>query len=690
MADPLIQELVQGFVAEVEELTGKATRALLRLERGEGAALAGPYEELARGLHTLKGSSATLGLVELAGLAHHMEDAIAPFRNDLRPTPPALADALLRSLDGFLTATRAQAAGAPAPISELAALTAALAQPQPEPVPATDPDPAPPPGDETWRVNASQITSLTQEIERLREARLRLDERRRELDRATALLSRLSRPAETAEIRALLASSTRGLLSEADESAAVVDRLEDALKTICTLPLRTLLEPLHRTVRDLCRQTGKEARLSVVGAEVSLDRRVLDALKAPLLHLVRNALDHGIEAPATRQSRGKHREGALVIRIELLGNLLFLELSDDGNGLDTARIRDEAIARGLAPPAELLAMAPAQLHQFVFRPGFTTHKEVTGLSGRGVGLDVVRSQAQTLHGQVEVQSVPGQGTRFVLSLPAELGSTPVMAVRCGEHVLGLPMAAIEALRRCREDLVRVGRGRMHLQDGEELLPLIDLAAALGLRQAAAPAEGQPVALVQARGHRVAVAVDEVVGDREVVIRPLPRGLREVPAYQGAATLGSGELLLVLRPDWLVDTQRRSEAPVAAARRALVVDDSLTARALHRSVLESGGFSVHTAASARQALEQLQHGAYDVIICDVGMEEMDGLAFTQEVRGLAATRALPVVLVSAHDTDSDRAAGLAAGADAFLSKKDCRSGRLLAEVTGVMAKRLGAG
>src|SRR5439155_1094279 len=234
-------------------------------------------------------------------------------------------------------------------------------------------------------------------------------------------------------------------------------------------------------------------------------------------------------------------EGALTLRIEQQGNMLLIEVGDDGAGLDLEQMREAALRRALVAPEELASMSTQQLHQLIFRPGFSTRMEATEFSGRGVGLDVVRNQIQTLQGHVEVQSVAGQGARFVLTLPADLGSS-----------------------------------------------------------------------------------------RELVIRPLPADVRELPAYQGAATLARGELVLILRPDFLVSSEHRAEAGLAGTRRALVVDDSLTARALHRTALETGGYLVHTASNGRQALEQLRHSAYDVMVCDIGMDEMDGYELTAAV------------------------------------------------------------
>ena len=812
MNDPLLEQLLVGFVDEAEEIASRLTLNLLELERRGGGR---SFDDLARGLHTLKGSAATLGLDALSELAHKMEDSLLPLRGRPGPLPGPIADATLRALDAFLaqlrhlagktaeprdlapvlqlleqekkaisdprnapraghrhdsipgisrvpnpslnpehtritprdektpapgahnllpgmvtspggvgsfspavptampslgqTATPISARGAgnppsqppPAPLpfprlrpEDQITPAPPIARPLPplpprsEPPPAFDSEP-PRPTEDGWRVGARQVVGLLREAERLREVRLRIDERRREVERALSLLSQLSMRGETADARAQLTSTSRALAADSEEAADVLAQLEDGLKSITTLPVRTVLEPLRRSLRDICRAQGKEARLAVVGAEISLDRRVLEGLRGPLMHLIRNAVDHGLEMPAEREAAGKHREGAITIRIEQQGNMLFLEIADDGHGLDVARIRAAALEKGVATETELSAMTEQQLKQVIFRPGLSTRTEITELSGRGVGLDVARAQLQALRGQIEAHSVQGQGTRFLLTLPADLGSSPVLVVRVGEHLFGVPMAAIESSRAARAAELRAGRGRMQLEHREQLVQLLDLGAMLGLRQPSVPAEGTPLLILLRHGARLAIAIDEVIGDKDLLIRALPPEMREIAAWQGAATLARGELILVLRADWLVQAGSEEPRTPVEVRRALVVDDSLTARALHRTALEAGGWHVHTASSGEQALEQLKHASYDVMVADIGMAPMDGLELTRAVRSEALNSGLPIILVSAHDGPADRERGQQACADGFLSKRDCASGRLLSEVAAVIARRRGA-
>ncbi len=735
--DPLLQGLVVGFAAEAQEVCQKVTLDLLDLER-DGVDTEGfrkLYGRLGRHLHTLKGSAASLGLQDLSDIAHKLEDAIAPLKTNPAKMPRPLVDVLLHGLDIFMLRVQAHADGRgdslPDPAAALAQLVAeapppeaaaeatvtaavatavaAAAEAAAQPEPAAPPQPAAPKpapqaaapraqepareqttskkdSDSGWRVSARQVVSLMREVERLREVRLRLEERSRELERVGAQLAKQGLLAETAEARTLLAGVGRSLRTDGDETSDIVDALEEGLKAITTRPVRTILEPLQRMVRDLSRQLGKAARLSVVGSEVSLDRRLLEKLQGALVHVLRNAVDHGLETPAQRERAGKHHEGALTLRVEQQGNLLYLEASDDGGGIDVQKVRQLAEQRGVVTPEEASRMNENQLRDLIFRPGFSTRTEVTDTSGRGVGLDAVRSVVESLQGRIEVTSVLGQGTRFVVTLPVDLGSSPVLVVRTLEQVVGIPMLAVEATQMTRTDNLRIGKRKAHLEHQGQLIPVVDLGSRLGLRTPTLPTEGQPLMIVQSGGKRVALVVDAVVGDKDLVIRPLPAEVREVPTYQGAATLSRGELLLILRPDWLVAEQAQSTAAAPQSRRALVVDDSLTARALHRAMLEAGGFTVHLAASGARALERLAADTYDVVICDLDMEEMDGAQLVARVRERKETRSLPFILVSAHEAQAARERCLKAGADGFLSKRECAAGRLLAEVLDVMSRK----
>jgi two-component system chemotaxis sensor kinase CheA len=712
--DPMLQSLVAGFSGEAQEVCQKVTLDLLELEREglDNEALGKVYTRLARHLHTLKGSAASLGLQDLSSIAHKLEDALAPLRKDIKPMPRSMVDMLLHGLDLFLLRAQAHAEGrgealpdptdalaqlvadAPPPEEAASAPSSAAATPAPAPAPS-QPGTAPLApaslGDDdaveaSWRVASHQVTALMREVERLREFRMRLEDRLRDISKAVELLTARELLAPTARARAMLASVSAGVRSDGHEASDIVDSLEEGLKSITTRPVRTILEPLQRMVRDLSRQLGKQARLSVVGAEVSLDRRLLEKLKGAMVHLLRNAVDHGIEMPDERERAGKHHEGALTLRVEQQGNILVMELSDDGRGIDVQMVRASAERKGLITADEGARMHEAQLRDLIFRPGFSTRTDVTDTSGRGVGLDAVRSAVESMQGRIEVVSTKGSGTRFMLTVPMELGSSPVLTVRAIDAQVGLPMLAVESTQLASKENLRIGRMRTQLDYNGQLVPVADLGARMGLRASAPPSEGQPLIIVQSGGKRLALAVDAVVGDRDLVIRPLPAEVRDVPAYQGAAILSRGELLLILRPGWVVTDSAPAAVTMPTSRRALVVDDSLTARALHRAMLEAGGFTVHLAASGARALERLQTEEYDVIICDLEMEEMNGTELIAKLRANPDQRDIPCILVSANDSAGARARGLSAGADGYLSKRECAAGRLLTEVLDVMSRR----
>ncbi|MBM7113816.1 hybrid sensor histidine kinase/response regulator [[Archangium] primigenium] len=711
--DPMLQSLVAGFSSEAQEVCQKVTLDLLELEREglDSEALGKVYTRLARHLHTLKGSAASLGLQDLSSIAHKLEDALAPLRKDIKPMSRPMVDMLLHGLDLFLLRAQAHADGRgdalPDPAVALAQLVADAPPPEEAaamggesamvaPAPAAAPSVASSvasasfvqdeDADAGWRVASHQVTALMREVERLREFRMRLEDRLRDISKSVELLTARELLAPTARARAMLSAVTAGVRSDGHEASDIVDSLEEGLKSITTRPVRTILEPLQRMVRDLSRQLGKASRLSVVGAEVSLDRRLLEKLRGAMVHLLRNAVDHGIEMPDERERAGKHHEGALTLRVEQQGNILFLELSDDGRGVDAAQVRASAERKGLITTEEGARMHETQIRDLIFRPGFSTRTDVTDTSGRGVGLDAVRAAVESMQGRIEVVSTKGSGTRFIITIPMELGSSPVLTVRAIDVNVGLPMLAVESTQLATQENLRIGRTKTQLDYNGQLVPVSDLAARLGLRASAPPSEGQPLIIVQSGGKRMALAVDSVVGDRDLVIRPLPAEVRDVPSYQGAAILSRGELLLILRPGWVVTDATPQTVAMPQSRRALVVDDSLTARALHRAMLEAGGFTVHLAASGARALERLQTEEYDVIICDLEMEEMNGTEVIAKLRAQPDTRHLPVILVSANDSASARSRGLAAGADGYLSKRECAAGRLLSEVLDVMSRR----
>lgn len=685
--DPLLAPLVRGFAAEAEEIAETITRALLDLEKGGTEGADEHYREVARGLHTLKGTAGSLGLSNLSELAHRLEDLVGPLRAAREAMSADVADLVLRGLDSYLTTLRATADGRDDSAADVA--LGVLEQPSPtsramleELAPASQEfDEV----DIALRVDAKSATELMRRVEFLRELRLQLGDRRRALRQSLIAAERLPK-GQTGELRTLLASLDRGLGADEELAGDILQNLEESLRTVFLQPLRTVLEPLHRGVRDQCRSVGKEAALSIVGAEISLDRRLLDALRASVVQLLRNAVDHGIERPDDRRRAGKHREGSIVVRVTQHGNLVSVEVSDDGGGIDLERVRTVAIERGVVAKDVAAGLTERELAGLIFAPGFSTKAEVTKTSGRGVGLDLVKERIEALGGGVVVDSRAGQGTRVVLDLPVEFGSSPLLVVGVGDHEVAVPMLSVESVLRCELSQVTALRGELRLSVAAELVPIHDLGALLGVRFERAPTKGAPLLLVQSQGRRAALLVDAVLGERDLAILALPAELRHLAAYQGASMEADGRLLMVVKAEWVTDSKVSS---ASLERRALVIDDSLTARALHRAILEAGGFGVHAVSSAELGLEALRATTYEAVVCDIGMAGMDGLAFAEALRAIPERASTPLVLVSARADAATQREALARGADAFVTKAECAAGRLLAEVRGAVTRRRGA-
>jgi two-component system chemotaxis sensor kinase CheA len=486
----------------------------------------------------------------------------------------------------------------------------------------------------------------------------------------------------SAGMKQVSAALWRDLESERIQGA----QLKDTLRELRTVPAHTLGELLRRTARDTAGRVGKNVRLELVGGEVRLDRRIVDAVRDPLLHLLRNAVDHGIEAPQTRLQRGKDPEGCLTLSVEQRGGRVVFSLSDDGGGLDLRRIRERALSRGLHDARTLDTMSDAELARLIFLPGFSTAQTVTEVSGRGVGLDVVEALASALGGTVTVEHKHGKGSTFRLELPRALGAVLGLVVKVGSQQLVLPNDAVARLVRLTHRELSVVGGQPMAKIDDELVPFVSLARLLGLPGARLPLEGgDPVVTVVlgagAGEGRVALGVDELVDHQELVVHGLGKHLKDTKHFAGAAQLNDGTVVPVLQTSELVQLASHSVASTSEARSAsiLVADDALSTRAAIRSILEIAGFSVLAASDGEEAWELMQSNEVSLLITDLQMPRLDGLGLVRRVRGDARWEQLPVVVVTAADSSDDRSIGLEAGADAYLVKRDIERGALLERV-----------
>jgi chemosensory pili system protein ChpA (sensor histidine kinase/response regulator) len=423
--------------------------------------------------------------------------------------------------------------------------------------------------------------------------------------------------------------------------------------------------------------------LVIEGERTGLDKTVLEALADPLLHLLRNAVDHGLESPEVRLALGKSANGTVKLRAAHEGNSVVLVLSDDGAGIDHQRVRAAAVRKGLLTSEAADALTDDEATELLFRPGFSTRDEVTELSGRGVGLDVVKTRIEALKGTVSVASEAGRGTAFTVRLPLTLAVVRALLVRAAGQTFALPLEAVEQILRPDEDQIeRIGRDPV-VRAGGAIYPLVPLARALGVRAADAPSDARPlVVLVKAGGKRVALQVDQLLGGREVVVKSLGRQHKNLFGVSGATLLGDGTVVLILNP---AELTRGGRAPVRATReaaptgtaparsrdslRVLLVDDSPSVRRVLTMLFTNAGWQPTAAKDGLEALELLQRGGDlpDVILTDVEMPRMDGYELLATIRAQAALAHLPVAVLTSRSAEKHRRKALDLGASAYVVK-----------------------
>jgi chemotaxis protein histidine kinase CheA len=471
-----------------------------------------------------------------------------------------------------------------------------------------------------------------------------------------------------------------------------VGDLQEASLKMRMLPLSTVFDPLRRTVRDLAREHGKDVEFIIEGGETELDRKIIERLGDPLIHMIRNALDHGLESAEERLAAGKSPRGTIAICSFYEGGFVSLTLRDDGRGLSSARIKEKALARHLYDAETLAAMSRSEINNIIFLPGFSTSPIITDLSGRGVGMDVVRKNVvDDLKGSITIESKEGEGTTFCLRLPMNLAVFPLFLVMACGQTMAIPATAIVEMRSVRrEDLVEVvGKRAFRLR--EQLIPVEELGSLVGLGPCAGSAGEQLVVIVAAGDERLALIVEEILGREEMVVKPLPAHMPKVRILSGA-TLGEGDRIInVLQIPELIrlakDAGRGAPMPavVAGSRAAtiLVVDDSFNTREIEKSILEAHGYLVVTAEDGEEALEKTRSESYDLVITDVEMPRMDGFSLTERLRRDDRTHAVPIIIVTSLEKDADRRRGIATGADAYIVKRAFDQSNLLDTVRGLI-------
>lgn len=692
MKKEAFEQLLQIFREEAKEHLAALERGFLDLEAAR------PFEERAsfvnelfRRAHSLKGAARAAGLTALQQAGHTLEQTLEGIREHPDQVGKKSVDLALAQLDAvrkLFEEWQRTSTSQEGSVPPLAAAPVASEEGFTVRVPAERLD--------RMLSTAGEIRVSHRSVNDLAG---RLDGLRKRLSESAEASRKLKRNALQAEERSkeVLDSKVDVLRRDLERSLAILDgvhgelskkrakddlllaSLEGDIRQARLLPLTMLTESLRRAVRDLSQSLGKPIRYDADVGDILLDKAVIEALKDPLLHLIRNAADHGIEDPQDRRLAGKAAEGTISIRASRRGDRVRITVTDDGGGVRFDRVRERLQRVEGMIESDIAALTEADLARYLFKPGFTTLTEAASLSGRGVGLDVVYETVSRLQGNVVLESTSTKGTTFALTVPISIAVIRILTAVSGGQYFGIPTASILGTGRVKEEMLRELEGELVLPLGGEPVRFINLDTIIGFSRIPGIRSWHYVLLIVDE-RRVAVAADDLLDESEVILKPLGFPLEHLDGVAGATLRPDGSVQIVLdlpvlaRPSQRSKQSRVSTVPVKeAVGRILAVDDSPTTRSFLRSILVAAGYSVQTAINGLEALEKLRSGTVDLVVSDVEMPGMDGLDLTRRIKQLFS---LPVILVTALESDKDRRKGLEAGADAYVVKSSFEGEGLL--------------
>ena len=751
--EKFLEQLRATFKVEAEEHLQAITAGLLELEKTPAAEQRRRIvETVFRAAHSLKGAARAVDFTNVESLCQSLEDVFASWRRQEGGHSPAVLDDLHRKLDAIGSALAAPASGrgtpvparepsrrssnraeTPTPAPDGEAPDSGRAERMAENIAAAQPAGAPERTStgESVRIAVAKLDAQIVAVEEMLAVKLTASQRASDLNElavrfqawrnawsavepaALALRQVFDRRRDGAGSSAAepqrlieffdwsvdfarsLEDKAAALGRTAEQDRRLVGRLVDELledsKKLLLLPFSTITASFPKLVRDLCRDQGKEAELAIRGGEVEIDKRVLEEMKDPIIHLLRNSIDHGIEAPERRTQLGKPARGTVTLGVsQVNGNKVELLVSDDGAGIDARQVVAAAITRGVITEEDARQLGEAQAQALVFQPEVSTSPMITRLSGRGLGLDIVREKAERLGGSVSLESRTGAGTSIRVVLPAMLATFHGVLVETAGRLFVVPTIHVERVARVKRDDVQTVEGREAIALDGRAVALVRLAAALELPplNREGNAVGETDVIVLGTGEqRIAFAVDAVIEEREVLVKPLRRPLARVRNIAGATVLASGQVAPILNVADLLKSARKAgsvAARTAAGRTPgeakpkaiLVAEDSITSRMLLKSILEAAGYTVKTAVDGMEAFTLLRTEHIDLVVSDVEMPRLDGFDLTERIRADKKLSELPVVLVTALETREDRERGVDVGADAYIVKSSFDESDLL--------------
>lgn len=482
-----------------------------------------------------------------------------------------------------------------------------------------------------------------------------------------------------ADRRRALNAFSKEYADDVSRTTVVVNDLQEHGMRLRMLPVSTVFNTFPRAMRDLARSFKKDVHLILEGGDTELDKKVLEEINDPLIHIMRNAVDHGIESEEDRVAMGKPAQGTIRMSARQEGDHIVIEVSDDGAGVDPDKVIAAAIRKGYISEAEAQSMSPREAIYLIFEKGFSTSTIITEISGRGVGMDVVREFiVEKLKGSLDVTSEIGKGSTFRLTIPLTLAIIRALMLKVGDNTYALPTTSVEETLRVHSDEIIKVEGREVIRRQRRTIPLVRLSDILDVPAQGHEGEKVPIATVGFSGHRMGFIVDALVGEQQIVIKTLGTHLRKVDNVAGVTILGAGEIVPILNvPDLMENARHRAGQKVGGQvaveertgpRRVLICEDSFTTRELERSIFEAAGYEVEVAMDGAQGLEKLKEGIdVEAVITDVQMPNMDGFELTRQIKGDANLGEIPVIIVTSLEREEEKAMGIDAGADAYITK-----------------------
>lgn len=698
------KKYIEIFAREAEDLLQRLRQGILEME--EQGLTADRVHDLLRHAHTLKGSARMLDLETLGLVAHRTEGLFKELEAGERSLDPQLTDLLLLATDA-LEALIAQAHSGGGIDVNVEAVLAGLESgvlPNRDEESGTFDEPRKPeePGKtekDSVRTSVEKLDQLVNLLGELLIIRRMMEERSQQMGQIQKQMDQFLRRLKMAEnyrkMKGILDDFGRLNLSFERDVMALNYLSEDLhvqAMELRMLPLATITGDLSRMARDLAREQSKKVRLSIRGDEVEFDRMMLEAVRPMLLHMLRNAVDHGIEEPEDRLRQNKPEIGVINLTARYEAGFVRLDLQDDGRGIDPQTIRETALKKKLISEDEANNLSDDDAIYLILRPGFSTRDFITDVSGRGVGMNVVKEMMDRVKGNLVIHSKPGQGTEMTLTLPLTMVVVTALVIECEDERYAIPLHYVAEILRVSEKEILTEGGREVIRVRGTTLPLISLREILGLPQKQAIRVGGRVTalMLRFREQQMACLVTKSMGTQDLVAKGMGKQLKSVRFFSGATILGDGSPALILSIPDLFQTglsgqttrlrQEFETSRIEAKRgKILVVDDSITTRTMEKNILETQGYDVTVAISGHDALDKLAGTRFDLIVSDVEMPGMNGFELTEKIKSMENTQDIPVIIVTSLASDNDRRKGIEVGAQAYIVKGSFDQGTLLETV-----------